>query len=87
MISYGYVFYAWGMVVVQAFNGAGDTMTPTWINLFCFWTFQIPLAWFLATRAGFESAGVFWAVVLAESVLTVASILVFRRGAWKLRTV
>ncbi|ANM32167.1 multidrug transporter MatE [Acidobacteria bacterium Mor1] len=87
VISYGYVFYAWGMVVVQAFNGAGDTMTPTWINLFTFWTFQIPLAWFLATRAGFESAGVFWAVVLAESVLTVVSILVFRRGAWKLRTV
>ena len=87
VISYGYVFYAWGMVVIQAFNGAGDTMTPTWINLFCFWTFQIPLAWLLATGTGLESAGVFWAVVLAESVLTVAAILVFRRGAWKLRTV
>ena len=65
IISYGYVFYAWGMVVSQAFNGAGDTMTPTWINLVCFWFVQIPLAWTLAERFGAGPSGVFWAVAIA----------------------
>lgn len=87
IISYGYVFYAWGMVLTQAFNGAGDTTTPTWINLFCFWMLQIPLAWFLANDAGFGPRGVFWAVAIAESVLAVAAALVFRRGRWKTREV
>ena len=87
IISYGYVFYAWGMVLTQAFNGAGDTTTPTWINLFCFWMFQIPLAWFLANEAGLGPRGVFWAVAIAESVLAVTAAIIFRRGKWKTREV
>lgn len=87
VVSYGYVFYAWGMVMVQAFNGAGDTTTPTWVNLFCYWMFQIPLAWTLARTAGLGPAGVFWAITIAESLVTVVSIAFFRRGRWKTRTV
>ncbi len=82
-LSYGYVFYAWGMVMTQAFNGAGDTWTPTRLNLLCFWCFQIPLAWTLARALELGPQGVFWSVCLAESVLAVAAILLFRRGRWK----
>ncbi len=82
-ISYGYVFYAYGMVMVQAFNGAGDTYTPTIINLFCYWLFQIPLAYILALPAGFGAQGVFWAITIAESTIAVVGVLVFRRGRWK----
>jgi putative MATE family efflux protein len=87
IISCGYVFYAWGMVLTQAFNGAGDTMTPTWINLGSFWLLQIPMAWVLATHTELGPAGVFWSVAVAESVLAVWSLLVFRRGKWKERKV
>jgi putative MATE family efflux protein len=87
VLSYGYVFYAWGMVIVQAFNGAGDTTTPTWVNLFCYWLFQIPLAWTLALTAGLGPTGVFLAITIAESLVTVVSIVCFRRGRWKTRTV
>jgi putative MATE family efflux protein len=87
IISYGYVFYAWGMVFTHAFNGAGDTVTPTWLNFFCFWMLQIPLAWTLALKAGLGPPGVFWAVAGAESVLTLAAGLTFRRGRWKSREV
>jgi len=83
IISYGYVFYAWGMVMTQAFNGAGDTMTPTYINVVCFWLLQIPLAWTLAHGVGLGPSGVFWSVGIAESVLALVSIAVFRRGRWK----
>ena len=83
IISYGYIFYAWGMVSVQAFNGAGDTATPTWINLFCFWLFQIPLAWFLAKHVGWGPEGVFWAIALAYSLEAIVGLLLFRRGRWK----
>jgi putative MATE family efflux protein len=82
-LAYGYVFYAWGMVVAQAFNGAGDTLTPTRLNFFCFWCFQIPLAWSLAGPLELGPDGVFWAVCVSESVLAVAAILLFRRGRWK----
>jgi putative MATE family efflux protein len=87
IISYGYVFYAWGMVLTQAFNGAGDTMTPTYINMVCFWMLQIPLAWWLANGVDLGPRGVFWAVALAESVLAIVAAVVFRRGAWKRREV
>lgn len=87
VISYGYIFYAWGMVMMQAFNGAGDTMTPTWANLACFWGCQIPLAWFLARVAAFGPTGVFWAVVLSETLLALLMMALFRRGTWKVRVV
>jgi hypothetical protein len=87
VLSYGYLFYAWAMVMTNAFNGAGDTMTPTWLNIICFWIVQIPLAWFLAHHWNFGPDGVFWAVVIAESLLAVLSIAVFLRGRWKLKSV
>ncbi|UCF35770.1 MAG: MATE family efflux transporter [Acidobacteriota bacterium] len=86
-ISYGYVFYACGMVVVQAFNGAGDTYTPTVINLFCYWLIQIPLAYWLALKMGMGAQGVFLAIAISESLLAVVAVLVFRRGRWKERDV
>ena len=86
VVSYGYVFYALGMVTRQAFNGAGDTRTPTWIDLVCFWLFEIPLAWTLS-RTALGVDGVFWAVALAYSLSAVVSTLIFRRGGWKTTTV
>ena len=82
-VAYGYGFYGLGMVIVQAFNGAGDTATPTWINLGCYWLFQIPLAYLLAFPAGLGALGAFVAIPVAESLLTVVSVLVFRRGRWR----
>jgi putative MATE family efflux protein len=87
VVSYGYAFYAWGMVLVQAFNGAGDTVTPTWINLGCYWLFQIPLALGLSQALGYGPLGVFLAITLAESLLAVVGLVVFRRGAWKAQSV
>jgi putative MATE family efflux protein len=83
ILSYGYVLYAWGMATVQGFNGAGDTLTPTWMHFFCFWLLEIPLAWALAHGAGLGPRGVFWSVCIAESTLAVAGVLLFRRGRWK----
>jgi Na+-driven multidrug efflux pump len=83
IVSYGYVFYAYGMVMVQSFNGAGDTFTPTMINLCCYWLWQIPLAYSLSRIAGFGPKGVFSAIAISESTLAVVSMLVFRRGKWK----
>jgi putative MATE family efflux protein len=87
VVSCGYVFYAWGMVMAQAFNGAGDTTTPTWVNLGVYWLFQIPLAWTLARGFGLGPRGVFWAIPVAESAMAVVAILCFRRGRWKTREV
>jgi len=86
-VSYGFLFYAYGMVTVAAFNGAGDTFTPTIINLFCFWLWEIPLAWFLARRAGFGPPGVFWAIAIAFSTVAVVGAITFRRGGWKRKKV
>lgn len=83
IISYGYVFYAMGMVLVQAFNGAGDTTTPTLINVGVYWLLQIPLAWWLALRLGWGADGAFWAIPTAEGALAVTGWLIFRRGGWK----
>jgi Na+-driven multidrug efflux pump len=80
-VSLGYPFYAWGMVMEQSFNGAGDTATPTWINFGSYWCLQIPLAWYLAQHLG--PRGVYLAICGAESVLAVVSVILFRRGKWK----
>jgi putative MATE family efflux protein len=82
-ISYGYPFYAFGMVVVQAFNGAGDTTTPTMVNLFCYWLWEIPLAYALAIPLGLGPRGVFLAIAIAESTTACVGVLMFRRGRWK----
>lgn len=86
-ISYGYVFYAYGMVMAQAFNGAGDTVTPTLINLGCYWVLQIPLAYVLAISTNHGARGVFLAIIIAESLIAVIGILLFRRGRWKTRKI
>ena len=87
ILGYGYVSYALGMVIVHAFNGAGDTATPTIINLFCFWMFEIPLAYVLALPFGLKEKGVYIAILAAESAMTLTAVLIFRRGRWKTREV
>jgi putative MATE family efflux protein len=82
-VSLGFIFYAAGMVLTAAFNGAGDTWTPTLINLGVFWLFEIPLAWWLATRTPLGPRGVFWALTIAYSALAVVSAILFKRGTWK----
>ncbi|MBO0720402.1 MAG: MATE family efflux transporter [Blastocatellia bacterium] len=86
-ISYGYLFYAYGMVLIQSFNGAGDTYTPTIINLICFWLLQIPLAYTLANRTALGAKGVFLAVTISESILAIIAMVLFRQGKWKSRRV
>ena len=87
IISYGYLFYAYAMVLTNSFNGAGDTWTPTWLNVFCFWLWEIPLAWVLARHLNLGPQGVAWAVTIAFSTLAVASAVLFRRGRWKTKRV
>jgi putative MATE family efflux protein len=83
IFSYGNIGYAYGMVMLQAFNGAGDTVTPTIVNLFGFWVLELPLAYVLAVSFHLRSAGAFYAIVFAEGVVALAGILLFRRGKWK----
>jgi putative MATE family efflux protein len=87
IVSSGFVFFAYGLVLTQSFNGAGDTWTPTWINLGCFWCWQLPLAWLLASRLGMGPRGVYVAMTVAFSTLAVVSALIFRQGWWKARRV
>jgi putative MATE family efflux protein len=87
IISAGFLFYAYGMVLTQSFNGAGDTWTPTVINLFVFWLFELPLAYVLATRTGLGPLGVFTSMAVSYSTLAVVSAIVFRRGKWKQKIV
>jgi len=87
IVSTGNIGFAYGMVMLQAFNGAGDTLTPTIVNFFGFWMFEIPLAYWLALRLGWHANGVYWSIVIAEAAVAVASILLFRQGKWKLRKI
>ncbi len=87
IVAYGFIFYAYGMVLTQSFNGAGDTWTPTIINLFVFWLWELPLAYVLAVVLGIGPRGVFLAIMIAFSTLAIVSALVFRRGKWKAKAV
>jgi MATE family, multidrug efflux pump len=87
ILSYGNIAYAYGMVMLQAFNGAGDTLTPTFVNLFGFWFLEIPLAYFLAIPAHMQSNGAFYAIVVAEAAIAAVGILLFKRGRWKLQQI
>lgn len=78
---------AYGMVMLQAFNGAGDTITPMVVNFFGFWMFQIPMAWWLALHTNLHQYGVFLALVLSEATIALSSILIFRRGRWKVQKI
>jgi len=86
-VSLGFLFYAYGMVLCQAFNGAGDVWTATVINLFCFWLWQLPLAWTLAHELQRGPGGVFAAITIAWSTYAVVCAAIFKRGQWKLKKV
>ncbi|NMH28129.1 MATE family efflux transporter [Flavobacterium sp. SE-s28] len=83
IMASGYLFYGVGMVLINAFNGSGDTKTPTWINLFGFWFFQIPLAYVLAIYFNLGPTGVFIAIPVAETAISIAGVILFKRGRWK----
>ena len=85
IIAAGFPFYAYGMVLTSSFNGAGDTWTPTWLNLCCFWLWEVPLAWVLSKHFGWGPTGVFLSVAVAFSTLALASAVLFRKGRWKTR--
>ena len=87
IVSCGFLFYAYGMVLEQSFNGAGDAWTPTWINLLCFWAFELPFAWVTSHQLGWGPNGVFIAMTASFSALAVVSAIAFRRGTWKLKNV
>jgi putative MATE family efflux protein len=83
IFSLGYLFYAFGMVLVQAFNGAGDTRTPTIMNFFVFWLFQIPCAYLFAIEFSIGAAGVYWTIVISETIFTIVGFFLFKKGRWK----
>jgi putative MATE family efflux protein len=87
IVSLGFPLYAYGMVLTQSFNGAGDAWTPTWLNLFCFWLWELPLAWLLARTLGLGPAGGFIAITVSYATLAFASGVLFQRGKWKEREV
>src|SRR4029077_4741251 len=84
IIALGFPLYAYAMVVSQAFNGAGDTWTPTWINFGCFWVCEIPVAYLLSRVLGIGPTGVYASITLAFSMMALVSVIIFRRGRWKL---
>ena len=83
IIAAGYIFYAYGMVIIQSFNGSGDTKTPTYINFICFWLFQLPFAYLVSITLDFGPKGVFWAITLAEVSIAIIGIIWFKKGHWK----
>ena len=83
ILAAGYIFYAYGMVVIQSFNGAGDTKTPTYINFFCFWLFQLPFAYLTAIALDFGPIGVFSSITIAEILIAIIGIIWFKKGKWK----
>ncbi len=87
IFAYSYVFWGFGVITVLAFNGAGDTTTPTWINFWVYWMVQIPLAWGLAVELEYGPQGVFWAITTSQLLLAAVGVAVFRRGSWKTRTI
>ena len=87
IFAYGYVFWGFGMTIIQAFNGAGDTVTPTLINFLCFWVFQVPFAYVLAVVLEMGPRGVFWAVFAADSLVGIIAVLFFMQGKWKKKQV
>lgn len=84
IISSGYIFYGVGMVLMNAFNGAGDSKTPTWVNLFWYWLIQIPLGWILAKTCNLQITGVCLAIVIIEAFITITYFIIFKKGKWKL---
>jgi putative MATE family efflux protein len=87
ILAIGNISYAWGMVMVQAFNGAGDTRTPTFVNLGCYWMFQIPLAYVLAVTLNWGPRGVFTSIPSAETAVAITSLILFRRGSWRKKNI
>ncbi|MBB6142492.1 putative MATE family efflux protein [Silvibacterium bohemicum] len=87
VMSCGNIGYAYAMVMLQAFNGAGDTITPTIVNFFGFWVLELPLAWYLATRTSLHTVGALLSIVIAECTIAVISIVLFRRGRWKAQSI
>ena len=83
IVAVGYIFYGYGMVIIQSFNGAGDTKTPTIINFFCFWIIQLPFAYILAIILELGPSGVFWAITIAEILIAVIGMIWFKKGKWK----
>ena len=86
-VAYSYVVWGFGLITVLAFNGAGDTTTPTWINLFALWLVQIPLAWTLSTPMGLGPRGVFVAIAIGQLIVAATGVVLFRRGGWKARRI
>jgi len=87
IVSLGFIAYGFGMVLVNALNGAGDTVSPTIINVFCYWLIEIPLAWFFSFSLGLRENGVFISIVIAESAMTLSAFWIFRKGKWKFKQV
>lgn len=86
-LSFGYISYGLGIIIPQTFNGAGDTATPGWVNLFSYWVVQIPLAYWMSIHLDLSEKGIFYSIIIAETVMAVISIVLFKRGKWKLKVV